>query len=130
MLTGYRILVIVAVLAGSVAGADLVWNFADGVMGLMALTNLIAIGLLSGIAFRLLKDYTAQRRAGRDPVFTRDLLPDVTGIECWEDELTVTGPIDRPDEASPGREAPGPPAPPGLGTLPQARCRRRATVRG
>ena len=60
----------------------------------MALTNLVAIGLLSGIAFRLLKDYTPARREGRDPVFTRDRLPDVTGIECWEDELTVTGPID------------------------------------
>ncbi|WP_460773606.1 alanine/glycine:cation symporter family protein [Microbacterium sp. GXF7504] len=96
VLAGYRTLVVVAVLAGSVAGADLVWNLADGVMGLMALTNLIAIGLLSGIAFRLLKDYTRQRREGRDPVFTRDLLPDVTGIECWEDELTVTGPIDLP----------------------------------
>lgn len=24
----------------------------------------------------------------------RDLLPHITGIECWEDELTVTGPID------------------------------------
>lgn len=94
LLTGYRLLVVVAVLGGSIAGADLVWNFADGVMGLMALTNLIAIGLLSGIAFKLLKDYTGQRRAGRDPVFTRDRLPGVTGIECWEDELTVTGPID------------------------------------
>ena len=94
VLTAYRLLVVVAVLVGSVAGADLVWNFADGVMGLMALTNLIAIGLLSGLAFRLLKDYTAQRRAGRDPVFTRAILPDVTGIECWEDELSVTGPID------------------------------------
>lgn len=94
LLTVYRILVVGAVLAGSVVGADLVWNFADGVMGLMALTNLIAIGLLSGLAFKLLKDYTGQRRAGRDPVFTRDRLPGVTGIECWEDELSVTGPID------------------------------------
>jgi AGCS family alanine or glycine:cation symporter len=93
VLTGYRVLVVVAVLAGSVVGADLIWNFADGVMGLMALTNLIAIGLLSGTAFRLLKDYTSQRREGRDPVFTRSIFPDVTGIECWEDELTVTGPI-------------------------------------
>ena len=74
--------------------ARLVWNLADGVMGLMALTNLVAIGLLSGIAFRLLKDYTEQRRQGRDPVVTRDRLSDVTGIECGEDELTVTGPID------------------------------------
>jgi AGCS family alanine or glycine:cation symporter len=94
VLLAYRTLVVVAVLAGSVVGADLVWNFADGVMGLMALTNLVAIGLLSGMAFRLLKDYTAQRREGRDPVFTRDRLPGVTGIEVWEDELTVTGPID------------------------------------
>jgi AGCS family alanine or glycine:cation symporter len=92
-LIAYRVLVVGAVLVGSVAGADLIWNFADGVMGLMALTNLIAIGLLSGIAFRLLKDYTRQRREGRDPVFTRALMPDVPGIECWEDEFSVTGPI-------------------------------------
>ena len=93
VLTAYRVLVVGAVLVGSVAGADLIWNFADGVMGLMALTNLIAIGLLSGIAFRLLKDYTRQRREGRDPVFTRALMPDVSGIECWADESSVTGPI-------------------------------------
>jgi AGCS family alanine or glycine:cation symporter len=89
----YRSLVVLAVLVGSVVGADLVWSFADGVMGLMALTNLIAIALLSGVAFRLLKDYTRQRREGRDPVFTRNLLPDVRGIAVWEDERSVTGPI-------------------------------------
>lgn len=92
VLTIYRIIVVISVLVGAVASADLVWNFADGVMGLMAITNLIAIALLSGIAFRLLSDYTAQRRAGRDPVFTRDLLPDIKGVECWEDALSVTGP--------------------------------------
>ncbi|WP_022888464.1 alanine/glycine:cation symporter family protein [Agromyces italicus] len=94
ILTSYRVLVVVAILVGSVASSDLIWNTADGIMGLMALVNLIAIALLSGIAFKLLRDYTRQRREGRNPVFTRDLLPEVTGIECWEDELTVTGPID------------------------------------
>ncbi|HAM13611.1 MAG TPA: sodium:alanine symporter family protein, partial [Microbacterium sp.] len=94
ILPAYRVAVVLAVLLGSLASADLVWSFADGVMGVMALINLIAIALLSGIAFRLLRDYTRQRREGRDPVFTRDLLPGVTGIECWEDELTVTGPLD------------------------------------
>ncbi|WP_430646143.1 alanine/glycine:cation symporter family protein [Agromyces sp. GXS1127] len=94
LLTTYRSLVVVAIFVGSVAASDLVWNTADGVMGLMALVNLIAIALLSGIAFRLLRDYTHQRRQGRDPVFTRDLLPDVSGIECWVDERSVTGPID------------------------------------
>lgn len=94
VLTGYRVFVVFAVLLGSVASADLVWTFADGMMGLMALINLVAIALLSPIAFRLLKDYTAQRRAGKNPVFTRDLLPGVRGVECWENELSVTGPME------------------------------------
>ncbi|GMA29735.1 alanine/glycine:cation symporter family protein [Arenivirga flava] len=96
VLTGYRVLTVVAVLLGSVVSADLVWNFADGAMGLMALVNLVAIGLLSGVAFKLLRDYTQQRRAGLDPVFTRDRLPEVRGVELWEDQLSVTGPIDLP----------------------------------
>lgn len=96
VLTGFRILAVIAVLAGAVVSADVVWNFADGAMGFMALVNLIAIALLSGIAFKLLRDYTGQRREGRDPVFTRDRLPDVRGIEVWEDELSVTGPLDLP----------------------------------
>ncbi len=88
-----RVLVLAAVFLGSIAGADLIWNLADGIMGLMAFINLVAITLLSPIAMRLIKDYTRQRRAGRDPVFTRDLLPDVERIECWEDAETVTGPL-------------------------------------
>ena len=34
-----------------------------------------------------------QRREGRDPVFTRDRLPEVTGIQARLDELSVTGPL-------------------------------------
>lgn len=93
VLTTYRLLVVAVIFFGSIASADLIWNTADGVMGVMAIVNLIAIGLLSGVAFKLLKDYTQQRRAGLDPVFTRERLPEVTGIQCWEDELSVTGPI-------------------------------------
>ncbi|MGG7465993.1 alanine/glycine:cation symporter family protein [Plantibacter sp. YIM 135347] len=93
VLTGYRVLAVVAIFVGSIASADVIWNTADGIMGIMALVNLIAIGLLSGIVFRLLRDYSRQRREGRDPVFTRDLLPDVSGIQCWQDERSVTGAI-------------------------------------
>jgi len=88
-----RVCVLLVVFLGSIAGADLIWNLADGIMGLMAFVNLIAITLLSPIAMRLIKDYTRQRREGKDPVFTRNLMPDVTGVECWEDELSVTGPL-------------------------------------
>ncbi|MFC4139024.1 MULTISPECIES: sodium:alanine symporter family protein [unclassified Microbacterium] len=93
-LTGYRIVAIVAVFVGSVVSADVVWNFADGAMGIMALVNLIAIALLSGVAFRLLKDYSQQRREGFDPIFTRDRMPDISGISVWEDSESVTGPIE------------------------------------
>lgn len=93
LLTGYRVLAVGVIFFGSIASADLIWNTADGIMGLMALVNLIAIALLSGVAFKLLRDYSDQRRAGLDPVFTRARLPEVTGIQCWEDELSVTGPI-------------------------------------
>ncbi|GAA4187472.1 alanine/glycine:cation symporter family protein [Microbacterium oryzae] len=94
VLTVFRVLVVVAVLAGSVAAPSLVWTLADAIMGVMAVINLVAVALLSGLVFRLLRDYSNQRREGLDPVFTRALLPDVRGIECWEDTESVTGPID------------------------------------
>lgn len=93
VLTVYRTLVVVIILVGSVASAEVIWNTADGIMGLMALVNLVAIALLSGVAFKLLRDYSQQRREGKDPVFTRDRLPEVSGIQSWIDELSVTGPL-------------------------------------
>lgn len=94
VLTAYRAFAVVAVLAGSVASASFVWNFADAVMGLMALVNLIAIALLSKVAFALLKNYTDQRKAGKDPVFTQDQIPGLKNVEFWVSERAVTGPIE------------------------------------
>ncbi|WP_206446273.1 amino acid carrier protein [Agrococcus sp. KRD186] len=91
VLTVYRVLAVVAVVGGSVIATATIWNTADLLMGLMAIVNLVAIGLLSGVAFKVLKNYDEQRRAGKDPVFTRDMLPEVRGIEVWEDVQTVTG---------------------------------------
>lgn len=79
--------------SGGETGRPVGENIADGILGLMALINLIAITLLAPVAMRLIKDYSRQRRAGKDPVFTRDLMPDVANIECWEDERSVTGTI-------------------------------------
>ncbi|WP_026120792.1 alanine/glycine:cation symporter family protein [Nocardiopsis potens] len=86
VLTGYRVLVLVMVFLGAVAPLDLVWTMADVFQGVMATINLIALVPLAGIAFLLLKDYTAQRRQGLDPVFTRDRLPGVAGVQVWEGE--------------------------------------------
>lgn len=89
----YRALVLLAVLGGALASASLVWTTADQLMGVMALINLIAIALLSPVAFKLLKNYQQQRAEGKDPVFTRDQLPEVGGIEQWQDAESVTGPV-------------------------------------
>ncbi|MGV8882206.1 MAG: alanine/glycine:cation symporter family protein [Rhodoglobus sp.] len=92
-LLGYRIMAVAAVLGGSVVSAALVWSAADALMGVMALVNLVAILLLSGVAFALLRNYQQQRREGSDPVFTQDMIPGLSGVEFWQDADTVTGPI-------------------------------------
>lgn len=82
----YRAVVLAVVFLGALGSVGVVWNLADVFMGVMALINLLAILPLSAIAFRLLDDYQAQRRAGRDPVFTGSRMPDLRGVECWPDE--------------------------------------------
>ncbi|CAA2931150.1 Amino-acid carrier protein AlsT [Arsenophonus endosymbiont of Bemisia tabaci Q2] len=65
------------VIFGSMAEMPLVWKLGDLSMGLMALTNLIAILMLSGIAFKLTKDYNQQRKAGKLPTFDIDAYPEI-----------------------------------------------------
>lgn len=96
VLPSYRVLVLATVFLGALGSVGVVWNLADVFMGFMALVNLLAIIPLSTIAFRLLDDYLAQRRAGLDPVFTRDRMPGLRGVQCWEPDrapapLSVSG---------------------------------------
>ncbi|MBB6435635.1 alanine/glycine:cation symporter family protein [Streptomyces candidus] len=84
VLPAYRVLVLVTVFLGALGSVSIVWNLADVFMGFMALVNMAAIIPLSAIAFRLLEDYREQRRMGIDPVFTRDRMPDLREVECWE----------------------------------------------
>ncbi|AOZ88426.1 sodium:alanine symporter [Bacillus xiamenensis] len=87
----YRVAVIGMVLFGSIAKVDLVWGLADIFMGLMVIVNLIAITMLSKVAFAALKDYMRQKKAGEDPVFYKNAVPNNEKIECWDDEpVTLT----------------------------------------
>ena len=53
----YRILYIVALFFGSIINLDVIWNIADCMNALMAIPNLVALLLLSGVAARETKDY-------------------------------------------------------------------------
>lgn len=79
----YRLAVLGMILFGAVAKVQLVWDLADLFMGFMVIVNLIAILLLSKIAFSALSDYTAQRKAGKNPQFYKDTIKNLDGIESW-----------------------------------------------
>ena len=70
----YRISVLAMIVFGSVAKIQIVWDLADLFMGLMVIINLIAITLLSKVAFAALQDYINQKKAGKDPIFIKKTL--------------------------------------------------------
>lgn len=53
----YRIAWVLAVLVGAIVSLDIVWGFADAANALMALPNLIALLLLSGVAVNETRKY-------------------------------------------------------------------------
>ncbi|KID04272.1 MAG: alanine/glycine:cation symporter family protein [Hafnia alvei] len=65
------------VMFGTLAELPLVWKMADLSMAMMAITNLIAILLLSGVALKLAKDYNHQRSIGRLPTFDISQYPEI-----------------------------------------------------
>lgn len=68
---------------GSVKTAGLAWTLGDIGVGSMAWLNIIAILLLTKPAFKVLRDYEQQKKAGKDPVFDPVKLG-ITGADFWE----------------------------------------------
>ncbi|HEY4432308.1 MAG TPA: alanine/glycine:cation symporter family protein [Paenibacillus sp.] len=85
----YRYSVLAMIIFGSVAKVQLVWDLADLFMGFMVIVNLIAILLLSKVAFAALKDYKRQKREGKDPVFYKDSIEGLENVECWENSSDI-----------------------------------------
>ena len=73
----------VMVMFGALASLEIVWSIGDLCMALLTACNLVAIIALGKYAFRLLDDYRAQKKAGKDPVFHRSSLPELP-LDCWE----------------------------------------------
>ncbi|WP_444922438.1 alanine/glycine:cation symporter family protein [Microbulbifer sp. CnH-101-G] len=89
----YRIIFLLFILfgawvsySGSTENFTLLWRMADVAMGFMASTNILAITLLSGVAFKVLGDYEAQLNRGvKEPIFDARKC-DIKGIdhEVWD----------------------------------------------
>lgn len=83
----YRVAVLGMVMFGALAQVEVVWNMADLFMGLMAILNLAVILMLGKVAFKVLEDFSVQRKQGLNPVFKAKSIPGLKGAECWEDEI-------------------------------------------
>jgi AGCS family alanine or glycine:cation symporter len=77
MTLALRIGLLVAVSVGAVRSAGAAWALGDVGVGLMAWLNIIAILILQKPALKALRDYEAQKKAGKDPQFD----PEALGIE-------------------------------------------------
>ena len=78
-----RIVFIASVLFGSLKEAGIIWSLGDAGVGMMAWINIIAILLLSPVAFRALRDYERQQKQGQKPVFRpKDL--GIKNADYWE----------------------------------------------
>ena len=84
VLLGFRVIVLLFVLGGSVGSIGLVWSLGDTFAAIMVFINLIGIVPLGGIAVKLLANYERQKAKGLDPIFHRDMLPEVKNVEVWD----------------------------------------------
>ncbi|AFH52287.1 Na+/alanine symporter family [Corynebacterium pseudotuberculosis 267] len=90
VMTTFRIIVMACVFGGAIGPLPLVWALGDTFAATMVVINLIAIIPLGGVAVKLLKNYNQQKAKGFDPVFHRDMLPELKNVECWDGTDPVT----------------------------------------
>ncbi len=83
LLNIFRLSAVLMVFFGTQINFGFAWDLADIFMGIMAITNIVAIVLLGNIALRVLKDYERQRKAGLDPHFKASDIG-LTNTECWK----------------------------------------------
>ncbi|MBF6236384.1 alanine:cation symporter family protein [Nocardia otitidiscaviarum] len=89
-------LILVSVTIGAVATATDAWTLGDIGVGLMAWLNIIGILILQQPAYKALRDFERQKKAGLDPTFD-PLALGIPGATFWEtydpksrDKLTKT----------------------------------------
>ena len=83
-MTVYHIVAAALIFLGAGLSADLLWNIADVTMGLMTIINMPVIIYLSKYAVAALKDYDAQRKQGKTPVFKAKNINLPHDVDYWQ----------------------------------------------
>ena len=86
----YYILFSLLILVGASLNSGLLWDFADILMGLMTLINIPAIIILGKYAFGAIKDYSKQRKQGKDPTFIAKDIGLNDDLDYWQAEQSDT----------------------------------------
>lgn len=84
VMLGYRLVLGVMVFVGALTTLEVAWGLVDIFMAIMTICNVIALLFLGKYALRLLDNYVAQRREGKNPVFRKEMMPDIADdLEAW-----------------------------------------------
>lgn len=83
LLNGLRVVTLIAVFTSATRSANLAWAIGDVGVGTMSWLNLIAIALLSKIAFKALKDFESQYKLTGDAFFDPVKLG-IKNADFWE----------------------------------------------
>ena len=84
-LTVFRLCTIGMVMFGALTTITTAWSLIDICMALLTTCNLVALMFLYKWAVRLLEDYCRQKKEGRDPVFHKSQLKEISDrIDCWD----------------------------------------------
>ena len=83
MTLALRVLILLAVVLGSVRSAGAAWTLGDIGVGLMAWLNIVAILILQKPALLALRDYERQKQEGKDPEFDPKALG-IRNAAFWE----------------------------------------------
>jgi AGCS family alanine or glycine:cation symporter len=83
---GFHIACIIVIFLGALMPMDLAWTAADITMGGMTLINIPFCLLLSRHAIGALRDYEAQKKTGKNPVFrAKDIWLNPADLSFWND---------------------------------------------
>lgn len=80
-----QVLMVVIAVLSAILPADLIWGIGDIGYGSLGWINMICLVFLAPLVAKVLRDYTAQKKAGLDPVFDPIKLG-IRGADAWTGE--------------------------------------------